>query len=248
MEKNIFLEIEYIGTAYFGFQIQNKKDKREITIQQVLEKALEQLFRRKIRIVYSSRTDKGVHAKAQAVNFVVDTTIPLANIKKALNSFLPEDIRVNKIRKVGVSFHSRFSAKSKVYRYIILSRRKPTVFEHSFSWHIDVSLNIERMNKAAQQLVGKHDFSFVGKKTKGYKSCIREIKSIIVKRRGKYIYIDIEADGFLRGMARGIVYFLVRVGKGELNLREVSAILRGKTSYVNKLAPACGLYLLKVKY
>lgn len=248
MGENIFLEIEYVGTNYFGFQIQEKKDKSEITVQEVLEKALENLLREKVRITYSSRTDKGVHARAQAVNFTTDRDIPLSNIKRALNSFLPYDVRVRKVKRVPEQFHSRFWVKSKVYRYIISNKKESSVFWHNFSWHIDKVLNIDYMLAAAAKLVGKHDFSVFAKDAKKYKTCVREIKNISIKKRGGFIYIDIEADGFLRGMARNIVFFLVKAGKQGININDIRAILHKQVSYVNKPAPACGLYLLKVQY
>ena len=120
--NNIFFEVEYVGTHYFGFQVQNKKDSSEVTVQQKLEEALHRLLNQPIRIIYASRTDRGVHAKAQGVNFHSDTTIHPTNIVRALNAFLPEDIRVKKARYVASDFHARFSARSKIYRYIIFQR------------------------------------------------------------------------------------------------------------------------------
>ena len=248
MEKNIFLEIEYEGTGYFGFQIQNKKNKNELTVQEVLEKCLERLFNRKIRIIYSSRTDRGVHAKAQAVNFTVDSSIALTNIKRALNSFLPPDIRIKRVKKVPLGFHSRFSVKSKVYRYAVFNNKEPSVFQRNFAWHVDIPLDVEFMQKCANRFKGKRDFSLFAKDAKNYKSCVRDIKSISVKKRRGFIYIDIEADGFLRGMARRIVFFLVQAGRGEIGLKAVASVLAGDTRYTSKPAPSCGLYLSKVKY
>jgi len=237
MERNIFLELEYIGTNYFGFQLQNKKGKEEVSVQGELEKALCKLFKKKIRVIGSSRTDRGVHAKAAAVNFKVDTKIPLENIKKALNIFLPSNIRVKKIKEVLLDFHSRFWAKSKVYRYVIYRAKEPSVFWKDFSWHIAEPLDLEKMKKASKKLTGKRDFSSFAKKAKKYKDCEREIKSISIKKKPNFIYIDIEADGFLRNMARNIVMFLVKAGSKKF-----------KTGRSNHPAPARGLYLLKVKY
>ncbi|MCM8787402.1 MAG: tRNA pseudouridine(38-40) synthase TruA [Candidatus Omnitrophica bacterium] len=248
MQKNIFLTVEYVGTNYFGFQLQNKKEKKEPTVQECIEVALKRLFNKKIRIIYASRTDRGVHAKEQAINFKADTNIPLKNIKKALNTFLPKDIYVKKIKKVPLDFHSRFFAKSKVYRYIILNRKEPTVFMGNLSWHIGEPLDIEAMKKVSLLLIGKKDFSIFAKEAKNYKNCIREIKNILIKKQNSFIYIDIEADAFLRNMARNIVGFLVNVGKGRIKVTDAVYILEKKFKYLNKPAPACGLYLQKVKY
>ncbi|MFH1901651.1 MAG: tRNA pseudouridine(38-40) synthase TruA [Candidatus Omnitrophota bacterium] len=248
MLKNIFCEVEYVGTDYFGFQVQNKKGKREITVQEVFETALERLFKEKIKIDYASRTDRGVHAKRQGVNFKVDTRIPLQNIERALNSFLPPDIRIKKIKGVPFDFHSRFWANSKIYRYVIFNRKNPSVFCQNFSWHIDKSLNLENAKRASKRLIGKYDFSLFAKEAKRYQSCIREIKDISFKKKNSFIYIDIEADGFLRHMARNIVSFLVKVAQEKISLKDIPLILERKISYTNKPAPARGLYLLKVKY
>lgn len=248
MLKNIFLKVEYDGTNYFGFQIQNKKHSREETIQAVIEAALEKLFNDKIRVVYTSRTDRGVHAYSQGVNFKVDTLIPLPNIKKALNYFLPQDIRVKKVKRVPLSFHSRFCVKSKVYRYIISVRKEPSVFERNFCWNISSALDLDKMKAISKRMTGKHDFSVFAKEAKKYKTCVREIKSIVIRKRGGYIYVDIEADGFLRGMARNIAAFLAAAGKGRISVQEALAVWRNKAVYINKPAPAQGLYLWKVKY
>ncbi len=245
---NFCLEIEYQGTNYYGFQIQEKKDKSEITIQAVIEQVLYRLFRRKIRIIYSGRTDRGVHAKGQVLNFKVDTKIKLDKIKSALNSFLPCDIRIRKIKKVPLDFHSRFWAKSKKYQYLILNKKEPSVFWHNLSWHISDDLNLKLMEKAVTKITGKKDFSLFAKEAKKYKDCIREVKAIKIRKKGSVIYIDIKASGFLRFMARNIVSFLVKTGKKEIPLKDINFILNKKIKYTNKPAPAQGLYLYKVNY
>ncbi len=248
MERNIFLEIEYVGTNYFGFQVQAKKARNEVTVQGVLEQALMRLFKQKIRVAASGRTDKGVHAKSQVVNFKVDSKIPLANIKTALNAFLPQDIRIKKVKQVASNFHARFSVKSKVYRYIIIQSKEDSVFWRGFAWHIPQSLNLEKMRKAAQKLVGRRDFSLFAKEAKSYKDCQRRVKDILIRKRANLIYIDIEAKGFLRSMARNMVSFLVKVASEKILLKDLPLLLKQKIPYINHPAPAQGLYLYKVKY
>ncbi|MCP4653142.1 MAG: tRNA pseudouridine(38-40) synthase TruA [Candidatus Omnitrophica bacterium] len=247
MKKNIFLEVEYLGTNYFGFQVQNKLSK-EITIQEVLERALKKLFKEEIRIIYTSRTDRGVHAKCQGVNFTTHAHIPIANIKKALNSLLPVDIRVKKIKDKPYDFHSRFCVISKVYRYCILNKKEESVFSAPFSWNVKERLAVDLMKEAAKKIVGKRDFSVFAKEAKSYKDCTRTIKSINIKKRGSVITIDIEADGFLRNMARNVVSFLVEVTLNRVKISDISAIISGKKKYSNKPAPAQGLCLVKVNY
>lgn len=246
--KNILLELEYVGSNYFGFQIQAKGKKSQVTIQEVLEKALTRLFREKIRVAASGRTDRGVHARAQIVNFKVNTKIPLANVKIALNTFLPLDIRVKKIKKVPEDFHARFSVKSKIYRYLIFQHREDSVFWRNFAWHLSTPLNLERMRKTAKRLIGKKDFALFTKDAKSYKDCKRRVKSITIRKRVNIISIDIEAEGFLRSMARNMVSFLVMASKENTCFKDISSILKGKISYINKPAPPGGLYLYKVIY
>ena len=235
-----------MGTEYFGFQLQKKTS--EPTIQSKLEAALKKLFKQDIRISGSGRTDRGVHALGQVVNFKVETKIALANIKRALNSFLPSDIRVKKIKQVPLDFHSRFWAKSKVYRYIILNKKEASVFAKDFSWHIDSKLDVPSMVKVSKKLIGKKDFSLFAKGVSNYKDCLREIKSIKIRKKESFIYIDLKANGFLRAMVRNITSFLVKIGQKKISSKQVGLILTKKIPYSNKPAPACGLYLMKVEY
>lgn len=246
MHRNIFLEVEYLGTDYFGFQVQNKS--KHISIQGIIEEAIYKLFKERVRIQYCSRTDRGVHARAQGVNFKVNSRIPLKNIKKALNAFLPSDIRVKKVKNVSVDFNARFAAKSKIYRYIILNAKEPSVFWNDLSWHIAEKLDVERMKRGARRLLGRRDFSVFAKDAKVYKSCIRYLSNIKISKRGSLVYIDIEASGFLRNMARNIVSFLVRVSMRQVSSGQIKGILSGKIKYANKPAPSQGLYLYRVKY
>jgi len=248
MQKNVLLEVEYLGTNYYGFQLQDKVGKREITVQEVLEKAIKKLFKQKIRIAYASRTDRGVHAKGQVVNFKVDTVIPLKNIKNALNTFLPPDVRVKKTKIAKDDFHARFKAKSKIYRYVILNKPEPTVFHSNFSWHIAKPLDISRMMRISRKMKGVKDFSIFAKEASTYETCVRHLKNISIKKSKGFVNVDIEASGFLHNMARNITAFLVKVGCGALSQKKAIEVLNKKAPYSNKPAPAQGLYLIKVKY
>lgn len=248
MIKNIFCYIEYKGTNYFGFQIQEKADKAEITVQEIIENALESLFKEKIRIQYSSRTDRGVHALAQAINFKVDTKIPLRNLRIILNKKLPWDIKIKTIKYVPLDFHPRFKAVSKIYRYIILNKKEPSVFWTDLAWHISDKLDLALMQEAAKYFLGRQDFSSLAKDSKHYKDCIRNIKDISIKKSRGFIYIDVEGEGFLRNMVRNIVALLVKVGQNKIKVEAVPKIIAREKSHINKPALAGGLYLVKVKY
>lgn len=255
MLKNIFLELEYDGTDYFGWQIQDKKLQvtghrlqAEKTVQGELEKALKKLFKQGIRVIYAGRTDRGVHARQQCVNFKIETDIPLKNVKTALNAFLPPDIFIKKIKQVPLDFHARFKVRSKIYRYLIFNKARPSVFTRNYAQYMPESVDLDKIRKIIPFLLGKKDVSCFAKEANKYKTCVREIKGISVKRKGACIYFDIEADGFLRNMARNIVAFLVKVGRDKFSLIEAKDIISGKKSYINKPAPPQGLYLHKVKY
>jgi tRNA pseudouridine38-40 synthase len=247
--KNIFLKVAYLGTDYFGFQLQAKAGVKEITVQEVLETALEKLFKQKIRIVYSSRTDRGVHACAQGVNFKVDSPVPLENIRRALNIFLPPDIRILQAKFVSWDFHSRFDARAKTYRYIILNSKDADVFWHDRAWHVERKLDVGLMKKAAAKLAGKKDFKVLAKKAGKYHDCRRRVFSIGFKNRGgRFIYIDLRAQGFLYNMARNIVALLVECGLKRISPVRIPAILAAKAQYHPRPAPSGGLYLMKIEY
>lgn len=248
MLKNVLLEIEYDGTNYFGWQIQNRRSGRQKTVQGEVEQALKKLFNEKIKLIYASRTDRRVHAKSQSANFTVKTKIPVNNIRLALNSFLPLDIRVKKANFVPLDFHARFNARSKIYRYVIYNKKSPCVFNRNYVWYLPDKLDLEKMRKAASKLLGRRDFSCFAKEAGKYDSCIRRIFSLSINKRPGYLLFDIEADGFLRNMVRNIVSFLVSVGRKEIILKDAARIISGKMDYKKKPAPGNGLYLLRVKY
>ncbi len=250
MEDNLRLIIEYDGTSYYGLQIQKKKSKNRFsTVQSEIEQALKKLFNKNIRINYSGRTDRGVHAKHQVINFKIETKISLLNIKKALNSFLPADIYIKKIDSVPLDFHARYSVKSKIYRYIILNSKKHDVFERNYSWQISEPLDIDFMQECASGLLGEKDFSFFALKAKKYKSCHRRVKEIKIVKKTKFVVIDIEANGFLRGMVRNMVGFLVSAGTGKIDKANIKRFKETKIKDNKfKPAPASGLYLWKVFY
>jgi len=232
--RNIKLTIEYDGTNYFGWQTQ--RDKR--TVQETIEKALKKLFKENIKIAGSGRTDAGVHATGQAANFKIRHSISADNLQKALNSNLPKDIVIIDVKEAGRNFHSRFNAKSKVYRYTILNRIYPSALLRDKVYFYPHALSINLMRRQARYFLGKHDFKPFCNSRSGVKDTARTVKLINIKRdKQGFIRIDIEADGFLYNMARKIVGTLIEAGRGKKNMDKA-----GPT------APAKGLCLLEVKY
>ncbi|MFH2138851.1 MAG: tRNA pseudouridine(38-40) synthase TruA [Candidatus Omnitrophota bacterium] len=248
--RNILLKIEYDGTNYQGWQTQRKRGKtRFVTIQETIEKVLSQVLQENVNLISSGRTDSGVHAKEQVANFNTYSEIPLKKIKIALNSLLPEDIRIKAICLAGKDFHARYCAKSKTYRYAIINREYNSVFDRSWVVQISRKLDIKAMQEEAKTLIGRHDFKSFQASDKIHRNSIRTIKKLLVRKRNNYILIDVEADGFLYNMVRNIVGTLLEVGKGKFEKGAVKRILKSKDrSQAGPTAPAKGLCLLKVNY
>lgn len=253
--RNILLKIEYIGTNYRGWQTQKKNKPKKnsktelVTIQETIEKILRRILQEDISLICSGRTDAGVHAKEQCVNFKTNSEISLNKLKKALNSLLPNDIIIKSAKRVRANFHARYDAKSKIYRYLILNRGHGSVFMRETALHLYRPLAIEPMRRAAKILKGRHDFKSFQATDKVEKNSIRTIKAISVKKRGNLIMIDIEADGFLWNMVRNIVGTLLEIGRGKIKEASIKKILRAKMrKYAGPTAPARGLCLLRVVY
>ncbi|MDD2752653.1 MAG: tRNA pseudouridine(38-40) synthase TruA [Candidatus Omnitrophica bacterium] len=252
--RNLRLEIEYDGTGYYGWQVQYNRKPQAVshkfkTIQGVLEKTLQQILKEKIRLIASGRTDSGVHAQAQVANFRTNSVIALKNLQKALNSLLPEDIKIKKVLQANQKFHSRFSAKSKIYRYTILNREFSNVFLRNTVYFYPYPLKIRAMQDAGKLLIGRHNFRSFQASAGKEKDPVKTIKKIKIAKLKNFIYIDIEADGFLYNMARNIVGTLLEIGRGKFSEKDLQNILLAKNRTVSgPTAPAKGLSLIKVKY
>jgi tRNA pseudouridine38-40 synthase len=247
--RNIKLTIEYDGTNYCGWQSQSH-NKCKKSIQETLERALRKILQEKIHLIASGRTDAGVHALAQVANFKTNSNISTAKLQKALNGILPDDIRVCKIEEASPDFHSRFAAKSKLYRYTILNRNYGSAILRDRVYFYPYPLDVRLMYQQARCLVGRHDFKAFCAAGSGAKSTIRQIKNIsISKKRYTLITIDIEADGFLYNMVRNIVGTLIEIGKDRFPKGSLKKILLSKNrKLAGPTAPAKGLCLIKVKY
>jgi tRNA pseudouridine38-40 synthase len=242
--RNIKLIIEYDGTNYYGWQVQSNHR----TIQATIQDSLNDILKEDIKLYGSGRTDSGVHAKGQVANFKTEADITAENLKKALNTKLDNDIVIKKAEEVNEDFHARFSAKSKLYRYQI-SQGQLSCFDRLYYSFIPYKLDIKLMKKEAKTLCGKHDFrSFQGSRRKA-KDTVRTIKDINITEKGKYLYIDIEADGFLYNMVRIIVGTLIEIARGKYPKGSIKRILKAKNrKEAGPTAKSKGLFLVKVKY
>lgn len=243
------LVVAYDGTNYAGWQVQ----KTGLGVQQRLEEALAKLFPGAGRVHGSSRTDTGVHALGMAAHVEVprrEFKMPVAKLALALNANLPPDIRVMSARRARATFHARFDARGKQYRYLVWNHLALNPLLRTHAWHVPLPLNLPAMRRAAQMLVGRHDFkSFAANRNYEMETTVRTITRCEVRRSGCALTFLIEGDGFLYKMCRGIVGTLVQVGRGKFAVEEVQAMLAAKDRRVAGMtAPAQGLVLWKVFY
>ncbi len=246
MEKKFKLVIEYDGTAYHGWQ----RQKSDRSIQAEIEKALAVMTRQAITLAASGRTDAGVHALGQVAHFACETAIEPEAFHLGLNSLLPDDIVITNCENVPDTFHARYDARRKTYRYRILNRRVPTAVDNRYVWHIRKKLQIETMQAAATQVVGPHDFKAFEGTGSPRSSTVRTIFRAQLNREAEgYLIFEIEGDGFLRYMVRNIVGTLVEVGRGKITPEDFKSILESKDrDQAGATAPPQGLFLVSVDY
>ncbi|WP_353093172.1 tRNA pseudouridine(38-40) synthase TruA [Tissierella praeacuta] len=244
--KNIKMNLQFDGSRYSGWQRLGDKNN---TIQGKLEDLLSKMTSENINVIGCSRTDKGVHAQSLVCNFFTNSNMTIEEIEKYINRYLPDDIVAYNLLEEDERFHSRYNTKSKLYRYTIDNNKYQNVFTRKFVSHIPEKLNLSLMQKAADELVGTFDFSaFTTMKSKK-KSFVRTITSISISEESNYIYIDFEGDGFLHNMIRIITGTLVRVGKEEINPKDIKSILESKDrSIAGPMIEPKGLCLIDVKY
>lgn len=241
--RNIKLTIEYDGTHFSGWQRQAK----ERTVQGELEKALRKLIAEKVTLIAAGRTDAGVHALGQVANFKTKSRLPIAKFVPAINSLLPKDILVKKAQEVSLKFNSRRDAKSKAYRYRIFLGQ--TALQKEYLWPYRFQISLPQVGKATKLIVGKHDFtSFcVAKSRKESNICI--IKKAVWKKSGNMLEFEIEGDRFLRSMIRILVGTLMELGRERITPTKFKEIIAARDRRrAGPTAPACGLYLVQVKY
>ncbi|CAB4244321.1 tRNA pseudouridine synthase A [Methylacidimicrobium sp. AP8] len=240
------LELSYVGTGFSGWQ----RQKGRPSIQEALESAVARIWGRSIPVAGASRTDAGVHALRQAASFVAPPKLAPAELRRALNYYLPEAIRVCDVHPVAPSFHARFAARAKTYEYRLWNHEVLDPFLVDRVWHVPMPLAIAAMQEAGNLFVGTMDFSAFGTNSgKPSSSTVRTISDLRLLHRGPSVRIRITGDGFLYHMVRNIVGALVRVGKGRLSLAGLRDILESRDrKRAPASAPPWGLYLVRVYY
>ena len=246
MTRNLKLVLEYDGSGFYGFQKQPDRP----TVQSALEEALTKFFNRKTKIsAASGRTDTGVHAAGQVVNFKIKTDRPPAQIQKGINALLPKTVAVKSVEEAGKNFHARFKARFKTYEYRVWnsSVRSPLLAGKVF--HVPEPLNLGAMSGGAKLLKGRHDFRSFCVTAGARENTVRTLKRFEIKKKGNLLSFHLEADGFLHHMARNLVGTLLEMGRNKLDLQGLEKILAAKDRRkAGATAPAFGLILLSVSY
>jgi tRNA pseudouridine38-40 synthase len=239
------LTIEYDGTAYSGWQLQASED----TIQARLEAVLEKLFGQKIRINGAGRTDAGVHALGQVAAFDAPRHFDPSDLRRALNAMLPPDITVREAVEVPANFDPRRDAYLRAYQYRILNRELRSVFDYRHAWLVRDALDLAAMRAAARRFLGEHDFAAFRSLGTETKSTMRRIYLSQWERHGDLLLYRIEGSSFLRHMVRAMVAAMVEVGRHRMSVEALNALLSGgDRALAPAAAPACGLFLVEVRY
>ena len=241
----IKLVVAYDGTRYHGWQIQNNG----ITIEEVLNKTLSEMLNEDIKVIGASRTDAGVHALGNVAVFDTESRIPGEKFAFALNTRLPEDIRIQESCRVADDFHPRFADTVKTYEYCILNSRFPNPLKRFYSTFNYYPMDVDKMNEAASYLVGEHDFKSFCTVGAQVLTTVRTIYDLSITKDGDMVKIRITGNGFLYNMVRIISGTLMQVGTGLLAPEDVKDILDAKDrSKAGPTAEAKGLTLVEIRY
>ena len=244
--RNLRLDICYDGTRYRGWQ---RLPGRDDTIQGKLETTLSRILDEPVEVSGSGRTDAGVHALGQVANFHTESAMSVEEILEYCNRYLPEDIAVVEVSEAAPRFHSRLNATGKRYRYRIINSQIPDVFWRRYATEEPEELDLDAMRKAAERLLGEHDFKAFTSAKKSKKSTVRRIDEIRIERIENRVEFVFTGNGFLHHMIRILMGTLLEVGKGIRTPESVSDILKsGDRAKAGALVPAKGLVLEEVFY
>ena len=241
------LLIEYVGTNFVGWQIQSKG----ISVQKLIQVKLSKLLNEKISLVGSGRTDSGVHAIEQSAHFDCKKKIlNLDKFLKSINHFVNnKEVSILTIKKRSLNFHARYSAKQRIYKYIIFNRLSRPSIEKRRGWHIIKNLDINLMKKGAKKLLGTKDFSTFRSSSCNAKSPIRTMKSINIKSNKDRVEIQFKSQSFLQQQIRSMVGCLKYLAEKKWNLKKFDLVFKSKKrTLCAPPAPAEGLFLEKVMY
>jgi tRNA pseudouridine38-40 synthase len=242
---NIKVVLEYDGSGFAGWQQQATGR----TVEVELKKALRSITGQELKVYAAGRTDAGAHAEGQVVSFQTDGRISPRRLVAALNAKLPDDVAVLSAEEVPDTFHARYSARWRRYRYRYLDRSSRPALERGRCWQVRGPLDVDAMTKAAKALVGKHDWTSYCSASEPPDARVREMRSARVVRHGDIVELELVAEGFLRGLARSIAGALAEVGRGRRPPEWVGEVLDSRDRRrAARTAPAGGLTLVEVIY
>jgi tRNA pseudouridine38-40 synthase len=241
----IRLTLEYDGAQYSGWQLQSGQD----SIQARLEAALAKIFGVNIRVHGAGRTDTGVHARGQVAAFDPPKPFAPGDLQRAMNALLPADIAIRSAQEVPADFDPRRDARSRVYEYRVLQQESRSAFEYRYAWLVRERLDLESMNLAAQVFLGDHDFAAFRTLGSEEKTTKRRVLASEWRRDGGVVTYRVEATAFLRHMVRTMVGAMVEIGRGKRSADDLARMLAaGDRALAPAAAPACGLFLIEVRY
>lgn len=246
-QENIVLSISYDGTNFRGWQAQKVPPVR--SVESVLVKAIEKVANHSIDLMCAGRTDAGVHARNQVVNFLTTSERTDYSWIRGINTNLPDDCGVNAVYRAPLDFHARYSAQGRFYQYVICNKPYRSVMDRFYTTFINYPLDVNAMQLAANDLVGEHDFNAFRSSECQAPTSIREIFSINLHKDGDYIYIDVHGNAFLHHMVRNIVGVLLKVGSGKAPITYAKMVLDSLDRKQGGVtAPASGLFLDHIDY
>jgi tRNA pseudouridine38-40 synthase len=245
-QEKVALLIQYVGTNYHGWQ----RQPNQVTIQEEIERAIASVVGHPVTIYGAGRTDAGVHATAQVAHFNYSGPVPAEKWAKIINGRLPDGILIRASKSVPPDWHARFSALWRRYRYTLYTDPTPNLFVKPYTWHYYYQTLSESLIQAAlNPLIGKHDLAAFERAGSNRSHAWVEVQAVECYRRGAFLHLEIQADGFLYGMVRLLVGMLVEVGTGVRSLENFTAIWQNqRRDLVKYSAPAQGLCLLRVGY
>ncbi len=241
--NNYKLTIQYDGTDYHGWQMQQNAR----TVQDEIVRAIEVLIKEKVNLIGAGRTDSGVHAMGQVANFRTEADIDPYRFSHSLNGILPKDIAIKAVEKVRPEFHSRFDAKSRSYRYLITRMKSPFYYKHTYLYPHDV--NIDLLETLSKKFLGEHDFEAFAKELPQTEHCRCTVADIGWKQADEMLVFHIEANRFLHGMVRAIVGTILIAEKNNYSSSWIDEVFQSKDRVrAGYAVPAQGLYLTEIKY
>ncbi|MDO5649489.1 MAG: tRNA pseudouridine(38-40) synthase TruA [Gallicola sp.] len=243
--RNIKLTIQYDGSYFYGWQYQ----KNLPSVQGSIMDALEKLFLEEVKLMGAGRTDVGVHAMAQVAHFKTRKDHELYHIVSGLNHYLPVGVQITKAEEMEEDFHSRFSAKSKTYRYYLRRERYLHPMYRNYRGHVYGVFDVDKMRQAAEILLGTHDFSSFQTQKEEKVNPVRTLDVLTIQEEGNEVVFEFQGESFLHNMVRNIVGSLIEVGRGRKEREWIEEVLEKKhRKYAGPTVKAGGLYLWEIKY